>query len=123
VEVDVEHGQIVIPIGNMRGVIWGDKLVAQVGWNGYIDIDETINAISLDDIQVGTLTASASMNTYVPLEGDADDTLSGIALDDISIAEFIDYVLINKTSIYLEGMKWRDVYDSTWGAIYDEHTW
>ena len=116
-------GSIVIPVENARGTIWGQGLVASDKWNGFIDVEDRIGAIPLDSIIVATFTEQASVSAQEPIARAIADTITGLMLDDISVAQFEDYVLMDKTSIYLEGMTWQDVYASTWGAIYDEHTW
>lgn len=116
-------GTIHIGIEEARAAIWGQGLVSIKEWNGYIDVRDTVEPIGLDDISVKPLTITAAVGTVVPHSRSVEDTFGGITLDDIAVAQFEDYVIMNKTSIYLEGMKWEDVYENTWGAIYDEHTW
>lgn len=119
-----EGGTITVPIENARGTIWGQGLVASDKWNGFIDVEDEIGAIPLNSILVATFTDSCSVSAQEPISRAIADMITGISIDDnIAVAQFDDYVLINKTSIYLEGMKWEDVYEFTWGAIYDEHTW
>ena len=123
-EVEVEHGQIIIPIGNIRGVIWGDKLVSQVGWNGYIDVEDTINAINLDSISVEPFTAASTTNLIIPHVRTLADTLTEINLDSISVDTFTANVYVNKTSIIVEGIKWSDLkYDYNWADVKDKHIW
>lgn len=119
-----EGGTIVVPVENARGTIWGQGLVASDKWNGFIDVEDEVGAIPLDSILVATFTDACSVSAQEPISRAIADMITGIQIDDnIAVAQFEDYVLMNKTSIYLEEMTWQDVYASTWGAIYDEHTW
>lgn len=125
VEIEVEHGRVVIPIGNMRGVIWGDKLVAQVGWNGYIDLDDRIEPIELDSIGVKSITCSLdSVGLYLPLSPECEDEFSAISLEDnIDVAEFFEVVYVNRTSLFIEGYTWADLLEMDWGEVFDNHLW
>lgn len=125
VEIEVEHGRVIIPIGDMRGVIWGDKLVAQVGWNGYIDLDDRIEPIELDSIGVKSITGSLdSVGLYLPLSPECEDEFSAISLEDnIDVAEFVEVVYVNKTSLFLEGYTWADLLEMDWGEVFDNHLW
>ena len=116
-------GIILIAPENARAAIWGQGLVSIKGWNGYIDVRDTAEAISLDDISVVPITVQATAESQIPASRSAEDTLSGIALDSITVAPMDDIVILNKTSLYIEGMKWGDIQNDTWGAVYDEHTW
>lgn len=118
-----EGGTITVPIENARGTIWGQGLVASDKWNGFIDVEDEIGAIPLDSILVAPFTDSMATEVHTPHSRAVEDTFGVIGLDDIAVAQIDDYVILNKTSIYLDGMKWEDVYENTWGAIYDEHTW
>lgn len=118
-----EGGTIIVPIENARGTIWGQGLVASDKWNGFIDVEDEVGAIPLDSILVAPFTDSMATEVHTPHSRAVEDTFGVIGLDDISVAQIDDYVILNKTSIYLDGMKWEDVYENTWGAIFDEHTW
>lgn len=118
-----EGGTIRIKEKEANGTIWGQGLVSTEEWDGYIDCEDTLVRIELDSIDVRSVSDTMSVSDYIPTENDVEDTFGIIVLDDIAIAPMDDYVILNKTSLYIEGMKWQDVYESTWGAIYDEHTW
>jgi len=118
-----DGGLIYIDAGGCRASIWGQGLVSTETWDGYIDCEDTLEGIELDSIGVRSINETMTISDYTPAESDMEDTFGLIMLDDITVVQFEDYVLMNKTSIYLEGMKWEDVYENTWGAIYDEHTW
>lgn len=116
-------GKIHIGVEEARAAIWGQGLVSIREWNGYIDVSDYMETFGLDDIAVATFTDSMATETHTPHSRAVEDTFGVIGLDDISVAQIDDYVILNKTSIYLDGMKWEDVYENTWGAIFDEHTW
>ena len=118
-----EGGTIVVPIENARGTIWGQGLVATDKWNGFIDCEDTFDAIQLDNILVAAFTDECSVGAQVPLSDDEEDTFTGIELDSIAVAPMDDIVILNKTSLYFEGMTWNDVKEMTWGGVYDNHTW
>lgn len=118
-----EGGTITVPIENARGTIWGQGLVASDKWNGFIDVEDEVGAIPLDSILVAPFTETMDTEAHTPHSRAVEDTFGVIGLDDIAVAQIDDYVILNKTSIYLDGMMWEDVYENTWGAIFDEHTW
>lgn len=126
VEVEVEHGQIIIPIGDMRGVIWGDKLVSQVGWNGYIDIfEDSIVPIDITRrIGVAEFEDELEFSTVGPHVISVEDTIDGIDITRrINVAEFDDTVYMNKTSIFYEGITWAELAELDWGEVADRHLW
>lgn len=121
--LEVEGGSIVVYPEQARGTIWGQGLVATDKWNGFIDLEDQVTALSLDSISVATFTATASASAQIPASRSVEDTIGGIALDSIAVAPMNDIVILNKTSLYIEGLKWNDVKEMTWGGVYDEHTW
>lgn len=125
VTLEADGGEITIPIESARGTIWGQGLLASDKWDGYIDCEDTITAIPINDsIAVATFTDSLEVDTYIPSEAEPTDTITAIPINDsILIASFEDYALMNKTSLYDNSITWGEVYESTWGAVYDEHTW
>ena len=121
--LEAEGGSIVVYPEQARGTIWGQGLVATDKWNGFIDLEDQVTALSLDSISVATFTATASASAQIPASRSVEDTIGGIALDSIAVAPMDDTVILNKTSLYIEGMTWNDVKEKTWGGVYDDHTW
>ena len=116
-------GSIHIGVEEARAAIWGQGLVSIKDWNGYIDCYDTVQSINLDSIPVAQITATAGAEAQIPLSDAEEDTFTGIALDSITVAPMDDTVILNKTSLYIEGMTWNDVKEKTWGGVYDDHTW
>lgn len=117
-------GSIIIPPEHARATIWGQGLVAIGKWDGFIDAEDTIELIELDDIELATFTAEAEASpvVIVALE-DPEDIIGLIDLDDIQVAAFEDIPLINKESLYITGTLWQTVKESTWAQIKDDYTW
>lgn len=97
VYINTSGGNAEIKAGNLSATIWGDKLAGQWQWNGYIDIDETFNEISIDGIEVDdnivdTITVWRDI-PYVPSNTEA---LSEIDLGGFSVESFSDMVLIDR---------------------------
>ena len=118
-----DGGTITVPEEHARGTIWGQGLVATNKWDGYIDVEDTILGIQLDSIGISTFDEDEEVLLITPIEIGVEDDVSEISLDSIAVQPIDDIVIMNKTSIYYDGMKWQDVYLHTWGAIFDEHTW
>ena len=122
--IDAAGGSIIIPPEHARATIWGQGLVAIGKWDGFIDAEDTIELIELDDIELAAFTAEAEVAPVVidALE-DPEDIIGLIELDDIQVAAFEDIPLINKESLYLTGTLWQTVKESTWAQIKDDYTW
>lgn len=117
-------GTISIPVENIRGTIWGQGLVSTEKWDGYIDLEDTFSAIELDSISVNTFTDTFDVDVDVPHSPEAEDEFSAIDIDDsISFASFSDRMIINKTSLFLEGYTWADLLEMDWGEVLDNHLW
>lgn len=123
VKMTANGGIITIPQGHARGTVWGQGLVAIGAWDGFIDVEDTILGIQLDSIGISTFDEDEEVLLITPIEISVEDDVSEISLDSIAVQPIDDIVIMNKTSIYYDGMKWQDVYLHTWGAIFDEHTW
>lgn len=126
VEAEVEHGQIVIPIGHMRGVIWGDKLVSQIGWNGYIDIFEQFGRISLGkDAVRHNYESEVSVDVITPNDISIEEEFSRVTFGKDRIRHNYDgSVIFNHTSMFAEGITWGELRDNyLWADVYDTHTW
>ena len=120
-------GNITINPEQARGTIWGQGLVASDKWDGYIDLEDTIGGIPIDDsIGIGIMTDEVEVEPIEPHEIDAEDTLGGIPIDDsIGIGQIDDTVYVNKTSLELEEITWGMLEDAelTWGEVEEEHLW
>ena len=118
-------GTITVDQGHARGTIWGQGLVAVGAWDGYIDAEDTIGLIDItDSIEIIPFEDDVTVATYLPIDIGAEDTIGLIDItDSIEVEPFTDIMILNKTSIYYDGMTWGDVYEYTWGSLYDEHTW
>jgi hypothetical protein len=127
VEVEVTDGQIIIPIGNMRGVIWGDKLVAQVGWNGYIDIfEEFDHRIALGkEVIRKSFSIATNVTAISPVLFNPTARFERVNLKKDVIKHNYDATpIFNHTSIFAEGLTWGDLRDEyTWAEVFDKHTW
>lgn len=118
-----DGGTITIPAEHARGTIWGQGLVATNKWDGYIDVEDTILGIQLDNIGISTFDEDEEVLLITPISIGVEDDIEEASLDSIAVQAIDDIVIMNKTSIYYDGMKWQDVYLHAWGAIFDEHTW
>ena len=118
-------GTLTVPIENARGTIWGQGLVASDKWDGYIDAEDRISAIPIDDsISIAPFTDEAELELVEWIDIQAEDTVSAIPVDDsIEVAPFEDSVYIDKTSLYFEGFTWGDIQTDLWGDVLDEHVW
>lgn len=118
-------GVLTIPVENARGTIWGQGLVASDKWDGYIDAEDRISAIPIDDsISIVPFTDEAELELVEWIDIQAEDTIGAIPVDDsIEVAPFEDSVYIDKTSLYFEGFTWGDIKDDLWGDVLDEHVW
>jgi hypothetical protein len=116
---------LVVPIENARGTIWGQGLVASDKWDGYIDAEDRISAIPIDDsISIAPFTDEAELELVEWIDIQAEDTIGAIPVDDsIEVAPFEDSVYIDKTSLYFEGFTWGDIKTDLWGDVLDEHVW
>ena len=125
VRLNSDGGTITVPIENARGTIWGQGLVTNAAWDGYIDAEDIIHAVKIDDnITVAVFSEEIEVGLYDPILIEAEDTFSPLAIDDhITIAPFEDIIYFDKTPIYYNGYIWNDLKDSTWGAVFDEHVW
>ena len=124
VMLNAAGGEITIPVENARGTIWGQGLVASEKWDGYIDLEDTFSAIGLDSINIITFTDTFDVDTVTPHSPEAEDEFSAIDIDDnISFVSFSDRMIINKTSLFLEGYTWADLLEMDWGEVLDDHLW
>lgn len=118
-------GKITINPEQARGTVWGQGLVATDKWDGYIDAEDVLRPISLDDsITVDPFLDEATVTMPELVLIDAEDDFEPIEIDDsITLDPFTDAVLIDKTSLFYEGITWGDIKETIWGQIRDEHTW
>lgn len=124
VYIKSEGGSIFIPTEHARGTIWGQGLVATDKWNGFIDVEDNVGAIQLDSILVATFTDACSVSAQEPISRAIAEDLTVLDItDSINVAQFEDYVLVNKTSLVTEQMTWDDVKMFTWEEIKNAHTW
>lgn len=122
--LEVSGGSVHINAEESRAAIWGQGLVAVDVWDGYIDLEDTFSAIELDSINVNTFTDTFDVDVDVPYSPEADDTLSAIDIDDnITFVSFSDRVVVNKTSLFIEGYTWADLLEMDWGEVLDNHLW
>lgn len=125
VRLEAEGGAIIIPVENARGTVWAQGLVATEKWDGYIDAEDTVGEIDIaDDLSMLMFIDSAELDTITPEAAAPEETLGDIPIsDDLAVEAFDDTAIINKTSIYYDGLAWGDLLEDTWGEVYDAHTW
>ena len=123
VYLEAEGGLIIIPEEQARGTVWAQGLVATDKWDGYIDAEDSLQAIPLHRIGVATFTDDSAGELITPYTPENEETLTPITLNSIRVAAFDDAVILNKTSIYYDGLSWGDLMEDTWGEVYDAHTW
>lgn len=118
-------GNITINPEQARGTIWGQGLVASDKWDGYIDAEDRISAIPIDDsISLAPFTDEAELELVEWINIEAEDSIGAIPVDDsIEVAPFEDSVYIDKTSLYFEGFTWGDIKDDLWATVRDQHVW
>lgn len=119
-----DGGTLTVPIESARGTIWGQGLVAVGTWDGYIDVEDTLSAISLDSIGVDTFTAEAECEIIVPHDIEVEDTIGAVNLDSIEVDTFGAIMYVNKTSLIDEQITWGQLKDNeSWADVKDNHTW
>lgn len=123
VKMTANGGTITIPQGHARGTVWGQGLVAVGAWGGFIDVEDTIDAIPLDSITVATFTEICSAEAQIPIAVEIAQQLTDVTLDSIDVSEFEDYVMVNRTSLYFAGMTWGDVKEYIWEELKDYFAW
>ena len=123
VRLNSSGGTITIPVENARGTVWGQGLVALTAWDGFIDIEENMVMIPLDSILVASFDGDVEIDVKIPTAIEIADQINTIGLDSINVKEFEDYVLLNKVSLYFEGITWGEVKESTWAQIKDNNAW
>lgn len=123
VRLNSSGGTITIPIEQARGTVWGQGLVALTAWDGFIDIEENMVMIPLDSILVASFDGDVEIDVKIPTAIEIADQINTIGLDSINVKEFEDYVLLNKVSLYFEGITWGEVKESTWAQIKDNNAW
>lgn len=118
-------GNITINPEQARGTVWGQGLVASDKWDGYIDAEDVLRPLSLDDsITLDPFTDEALVIMPELVQIEAEDSFNPIGIDDsITLDPFTDAALIDKTSLFYEGITWGDIKETIWGQIRDEHTW
>lgn len=122
--LESDGGTITVPAEHARGTIWGQGLVAVGSWDGYIDLDDKISPIQLRRIGLTAFNDSMTADIIEPIDIEYEAELSAIDISRrIGLAPFTDYVYINKTSIYYEGLGWDDLYEMDWGEVLDKHLW
>lgn len=108
----------------IKALMQGIGLLGDEVWNGYIDLEDTFSAIELDSISVSTFTDTFDVDTVIPHSPEAEDEFSAISIEDsIDVAEFVEVVYVNKTSLFLEGYTWADLLEMDWGEVLDNHLW
>lgn len=123
VRLNSNGGTITVPIEQARGTVWGQGLVALTAWDGFIDIEENMVMIPLDSILVASFDGDVEIDVKIPTAIEIADQINTIGLDSINVKEFEDYVLLNKVSLYFEGITWGEVKESTWAQIKDNNAW
>jgi len=117
-------GSITVDQGHARGTIWGQGLVAVGTWDGYIDVEDTLSAISLDSIGVDTFTAEVECEVIVPHDIEVEDTITAVNLDSIEVDTFEAIMYVNKTSLIDEQITWGQLKDDeSWADVKDKHVW
>ena len=93
-------------------------------WDGYIDVEDTLSAISLDSIGVDTFTAEAECEIITPHDIEVEDTITAVNLDSIEVDTFEAIMYVNKTSLIDEQITWGQLKDhESWADVKDNHTW
>lgn len=125
VMLESENGSITVPAESARGTIWGQGLVALTAWDGYIDAEDTLEAISLDSIGVESFTDEAVVSAQIPTGDEVEDEFDAIELDSIEVEEFEDGAYINRSSLWYEQITWGELFDDsvTWARVYDDNVW
>ena len=81
VYIKTKGGNAEIKTGHLNATIWGDRLVGEWGWNGYIDLEDTITEIPLKKITVEpSLIDNVATITDIPYNPESEDTLGEINL-------------------------------------------
>lgn len=123
VDLESSGGTITIGEGQARGTLWGTGLVADNTWAGYIDLEDTIGAGNLNSIGAAEFTEEGTAE-FVEFEDiELEDTISAGTLSSIGAAEFTEVVIINKNSVYYEGLTWEDLAAMSWSELADNWLW
>lgn len=124
VNLESDGGTITVPVESARGTIWGQGLVAVGVWDGYVDVEDRFGSIQLRRIGLASFNDSMTAEVIAPIDIELEEALAPIDISRrIGLAPFTDYVYINKTSIFYEGLGWDDLYEMDWGEVLDKHLW
>ncbi len=125
VRLNSDGGAIRIPAEHARGTIWGQGLVALKTWDGFIDAEEHLQPISIDDnIGIMQFTDMVVVEVTEPLLIEAEDTFTALDItESINLKPFEDEMYIDKTSLYYDGFTWEDIKEDLWSEVLDEHVW
>ncbi len=95
--LNVAGGSIKIPVNGIEAMIYGQGLAAAGEWDGYLDFEETIPEISIDDIEVeDNISDRVSLWLDIPRPIANTEVASEFDLDDIEIDGFTDEIIIDK---------------------------
>ena len=125
VMLNSDGGTITVPAERARATIWGQGLVTNAVWDGFIDVEDTFSGIPINDsISIDDFLEEIDVDVITPIVIEAEDGIEVLDIDDgIEIAPFNDLVLMNRIPLYYDSVIWEDVYENTWGAMYDGYTW
>ena len=125
VMLNSDGGTITVPVESARATIWGQGLVTNAVWDGFIDVEDTFSGIPINDsISIDDFLEDVDVDVITPIVIEAEDGIEVLDIDDgIEIAPFNDLVLMNRIPLYYDSVIWEDVYENTWGAMYDGYTW
>ena len=125
VMLNSDGGTITVPVESARATIWGQGLVTNAVWDGFIDVEDTFSGIPINDsISIDDFLEEIDVDVITPIVIEAEDGIEVLDIDDgIEIAPFNDLVLMNRIPLYYDSVIWEDVYENTWGAMYDGYTW
>lgn len=126
VYLKVKNGTGDIGIGDIHAVIWGDKLVSQYKWTGYIDLEDKFNVIPITDenLPVVTFHDSKTIGTQKPIPGDGIEQEFGVIPLNYENTPVVSYeadVAFNKeiAKLYL----WRELAAYSWDATDTGFIW
>ena len=123
--IESNGGTISIPVDHARATVWGQGLTALDKWGGFIDAEDTVGLIPIDDgIEVAQFWEEVTAAADYPETIEPEDTVGAIPINDgIEVAPFTDIIYIDKTSLYYEGITWGDIQADLWQEVKDEHVW
>jgi hypothetical protein len=91
-----EGGSLTIPIFQAQNAILGLNIYGNTGWDGTIDIRETIETVILKRMLINAMSDSATAEVQIPIDNPISQTIDVINVNGIELVTVSDHVGINE---------------------------